>query len=390
MRETRDHGAVIADPASVAAIVEAGSAAVAAGAVEAGVESLRTAVRFADGTSATDLQVSSRLVLAEALIHSLRGLDEEGVAALHEADGIAIAEGDRTAVAQARTELGYVDFLGARYDRAEMWLTDALDFADESPSIIRKATSYLGLVESDRANYVTAVGLLQQSTESSRAAGDLRREAYGLSMLGGRISLLRDDLDTAAEQLDASIALAERDHWLAILPWPQALRGQVQLARHDTAGAAALLRQAFARACQLGDPCWEGISARGLAMVAEASGETTRAFEVLDDARARCNRLADPYVWLEGYILDAQCELGLRHGHADTEGWVDAMRQLASRTGMRELTVRSLLHGAALGHDGDAPAAALLEQTSTIRPCTDSSGHRKHGWRYDRSSRSRL
>ena len=38
--------------------------------------------------------------------------------------------------------------------------------------------------------------------------------------LAGRINLLRNDLDTAAKQLDASIELAERDHWLAILPWP--------------------------------------------------------------------------------------------------------------------------------------------------------------------------
>ena len=36
------------------------------------------------------------------------------------------------------------------------------------------------------------------------------------------------------------------------------------------------------------------------------------------------------------------------------------MRELASRTGMRELTVRALLHSAALGDAGDAAAAALL------------------------------
>ena len=77
-------------------------------------------------------------------------------------------------------------------------------------------------------------------------------------------------------------------------------------------------------------------------------------------ARTRCNRLADPYVWLDGYILDAQCELGRRHGHPDTRLWVEAMRELASRTGMRELTVRSLLHGAALGNEGDTAAATLL------------------------------
>ena len=82
MHETRDDNGTGSDPASVAAIVEAGSAAVAAGAVEAGVRSLRAAVRLADGTTVTDLRVSSRLVLAEALVHSLRGFDEEGLAAL--------------------------------------------------------------------------------------------------------------------------------------------------------------------------------------------------------------------------------------------------------------------------------------------------------------------
>ena len=88
-------------------------------------------------------------------------------------------------------------------------------------------------------------------------------------------------------------------------------------------------------------------------------GDTERAFELLADARSRCNRLADPYVWLDAYILDAQCELGRRHGHPGTVDWVESMQRLASRTAMREMIVRSLLHGAAIGMN-DAAAAALL------------------------------
>jgi hypothetical protein len=136
----------------------------------------------------------------------------------------------------------------------------------------------------------------------------------------------------------------------------------VQLARADPAGAAELLQQAFARACQLGDPCWEGMAARGLAVVAEATGDTERAFALLADARARSGRLAEPYLWLDGYILDAQCDLGRRHDHLDTALWVKTLRKLASRSGMRELTLRSLQHGAALGHAGDAAAAAVLAE----------------------------
>ena len=359
MRELRGPRTTSTDDASIEAIVEAGSGAVSAGAIEAGVQSLRTAVWLADRSGAGSLRVTARLVLAEALIHSLRGTDEEGLATLHEADRIALANHDPEAIAQARAELGYVDFLRAHYDRAEFWLTTAIDLASGAPSITAKATTYLGSVESDRANYGRAVTLLEQATVLSRSTGDQRRESFGRSMLG-RISLLRGELDAATDHLHTAIALAEHDHWLAFLPWPQALLGAVQIARADPAGAADTLQQAFARACQLGDPCWEGVSTRGLALVAEASGDSDRAFDLLADARTRCNRLANPYVWLDVHILDAQCELGRRYRHPDTPRWVETMRRLASRTGMKELIVRSMLHGAALGHDGDADAAALL------------------------------
>jgi hypothetical protein len=94
--------------------------------------------------------------------------------------------------------------------------------------------------------------------------------------------------------------------------------------------------------------------------VAEASGDAERAFAQLSDARRRANRLADPYVWLDGYILDAQCELGRRHHHADTKLWIEMLRNLSARTGMKAFALRSLIHGAALGNEADAEAADLL------------------------------
>ncbi len=362
LRERRVGDREAATHASIEALAEAGAAAVAAGATETGADSLRAAVRMSDQGDHGRLRLSTRLALAGTLVHSLRGLDEEGMAALLAADDIAAGLDDAAAMAEARAELGYVDFLRARYDRAEVWLSQARDLGAGDPAVAAKATTYLGSVESDRADYVSALLHLAEGKRLAGLSGDGRRAAYAAAMLG-RVHLLRGDLAEAEAELDTAVGLSVREHWLAFLPWPQALRGQLELARGDASRSAEVLDQAFARACQLRDPCWEGISGRGLALAAEARGETDLAFELLADARVRSNRWSDPYVWLDGYILDAQCTLGLRHGHPETADWVDALRLLASRTGMRELNVRSMLHGAVLGREGEAEAAARLARS---------------------------
>lgn len=344
---------------SIQAVTEAGVAAVSAGALVAGVSSFENAVGLADRGGVDSERISTRLVLAEALIHTLGGLDEAGLTILTEAERIAVAHGDREATTRVQAEVGYVDFLRARYDRAERSLTQVLAEDATSPSVRAKAMTYLGSVASDRAEYPRAVALLHGAVRASREVDEPRREAFALSMLG-RVGLLRGDLAGATELLAAAGDLAERDHWLSFLPWPQALLGQAWLSLGDLDAAGRALEQSFARACQIGDPCWEGISARGLALLAEAHGEVDQAFAVLLDARARANRLADPYVWLDVHILDALCEIGRRHRHPLTASWADAMLDRASRTGMRELTVRAMLHGTASGLHEDAEAAALL------------------------------
>ena len=361
------------DVNAIAAVTEAGTAAVSAGATAAGLASYETAVRLADRAEVHSLRVETRLVLAEALVHSLGGLDEEGVATLTDAERIALADGDAEGVARARAELGYVDFLRARYDRAERRLTQVLDGSEDSATRA-KALTYLGSVASDRADYPLATRLLTESTQLSRELSEPRREAYGLSMLG-RIGLLRGDLDEAERWLRESLAVTEADHWVSFRPWPQALLGQVSLSRGDVAAATPCLEQSYARACQIGDPCWEGIAARGLALVTEATGDVDGAMARLLDARARSTRLADPYVWLDVHILDALCEVGIRHGDARAGTWVEDMHERSSRTGMRELTVRAMLHGAALGDRADAEMAAILaaEIDNPCSPAPDAS-----------------
>src|SRR5437763_3378616 len=132
LREPRYAPDEIADEPTVRAVVEAGSAAVSAGAVAAGVASLRAAGRLADRAGTPQLRTGARLILAEALIHTLGGFDEEGLARLCEAEEIPLATDRPDAAARARAEFGYVDFLRGRYDRAERWLTNSLAYAEGS------------------------------------------------------------------------------------------------------------------------------------------------------------------------------------------------------------------------------------------------------------------
>lgn len=356
-RRTTSAGA--SGAAAIEAVIEAGVAAVAAGAAQAGIDSLRSAVRLADLAEMTPLRVAARLSLAEALIHALGGLDESGLAALHEADGIALETGDRAGVAQARAELGYVDFLRGRYARAEHWLQESLRFCDGDTATRAKATTYLGAAASDRADYPSALTHLQVGHELGGRSERSRVQAYAAAMIG-RVHLLRGAWEDAVRWLETSLELATGAHWLAFLPWPQALLGEALNATGAVDEAGSVLAQAFARACQLGDPCWEGMSARGLALVARARGQVDVAFETLVDARARGSRRADGYAWLDVHILDALCSLGVEQGHPGTGAWVAQMVEAAARAEMRELSVRALRHAAALGDEGAAQAAALL------------------------------
>ena len=141
--------------------------------------------------------------------------------------------------AQARAELGYVDFLRARYDRAERWLDQVLARAErDSPSARAKAMTYLGSVASDRGDYPQASALLEGGPGLPRRG---RAPARGLRPVDARPGQPAPRRPRRrGDQLDAAVDLAERDHWLSFLPWPQALLGQVALARATSPGAAEL------------------------------------------------------------------------------------------------------------------------------------------------------
>jgi DNA-binding SARP family transcriptional activator len=283
--------------AAARAQLEAGQAAIKAGAVDGGLQCLRRAVLDARDARDPALQTDALVALGSALIHAVRGHDEEAAAALHEALAIG------TAPAAAR-ELGYVELLRGRYDRARRWLEHAAELAHDDVAEHGRIASSLGVVLTDTAHYERAIEELNRSLRLSAEAGDGARMAFTLAMLG-RAHLLRDELGPAAAAIDESLERARHANWTALAPWPEALRGDVDLAVGATDSAVERYEHAFALACQLGDPCWEGIAARGIGRAAAARDEIDKALEWLTAARTRCVRLPDAWLWIEAYTLDA-------------------------------------------------------------------------------------
>ncbi|MGV3572270.1 MAG: BTAD domain-containing putative transcriptional regulator [Ramlibacter sp.] len=347
----------VSGPAAVRAQVEAGEAAMRAGAIDAGVECLRRAVADADRLRNDALRAHARLALGSALVHAVRGRDEEGAVALHEA--LAIAE-PRTPqqTAHACRELGYIEFLRGQYERAAAWVERGMAHAG-ADALQRSALLTLqGSIASDTAHYAGALESLAAAVQGAVEVGDERQRAYALSMIG-RVHLLRGEPDLAAQALDASIVLA-RNGWTAFLPWPQSLRAEVDLELGASARAADGFDAAFTLGCQFGDPCWEALAGRGRARVAQRRGEVDRARSLLQDALARSAREPDTYAWTRAYVLDALCGLAVRNGLADAAAAVQELQSLASRCGMREMLVRAHLHAASLGSEGAATSAQLL------------------------------
>jgi DNA-binding SARP family transcriptional activator len=342
--------------AAAIAQLEAGDAALAAGVLEAGLQCLRRAVSDARGARDAELQARALVALGSALVHGARGRDEEAAAALHEALGLALRFDLPAHGAAASRELGYVEFLQGRYERAEGWLSRAAEVAGDHAAERGRIGSVLGSVLSDTARYPAAVERLSEARDCSERAGNGREAAFALAMLG-RVHLLRGDLASAAATLDESLDTARRASWLAFAPWPESLRGDVDLANGDVDAAAERYEHAFASGCQLGDACWEAIAARGIGLVAARRGRVQMGLEWLREARRRRARLPDTYLWVEAYTLDALCSVAVEHDLPAAPAWVDELGQLAGRTGMRELVARAYAHRARLG-DASALTAA--------------------------------
>jgi DNA-binding SARP family transcriptional activator len=352
-------GLPVSGRAAAASQLEAGRAAIVAGAVEAGIDCLRRAAAEAASCGAADLRGRAMAALGSALIHSVRGRDEEGVVLLHEAILFAERAGDRGTAVTAHRELGFVEVQAGRRATADTFLATAGELA-ETDDEIAAVLAMRGMNASDMGDYRVAFGYLHESIERAAKCSGHRQQAWSLSILA-RAHLLRGEHSQAGWALDDALTLVRQQRWMAFLPWPQSFKAELDLRAGRTERAADELEHAWALACQLGDPCWEGVAARGLGLLNQDRGDPAAAAAWFAEALARCSQVSDRYQWVHAYVLDAMIGAALDQGdQTRASRLVDVLVTLAARCDLRELVVRAHVHRHRLGDAAALPAARLL------------------------------
>jgi len=322
---------------------------------------LRRAAEEAERAEDRLLHADVLRTLGSALVHSVRGFDGEGAVVLHRALATAKAAGSTSLVAEILRELAFVDVQAGRHASADRALREATTAAETvgDPALWAGLLAIRGMNEADLGRHEIAAGLLTESAQTARSAGRRRQEAWSTGVLA-RSLLLAGRVEQARAAAERSIDICDRDRWNAFLPWPQALRahclaadGQWDQARDDA-------EQAFALACQLGDPCWEGMAGRAIALVALHDGGGTVAMEWVTDAQRRSDRVSDRYVWVSGYVTLAHLEIAARLQPDLVLPLARRLYQDAVRADLPEFTAWALIYQAEAGDTAQLPLARAV------------------------------
>jgi len=344
--------------ATARARLETGQSAVNAGSFEPGVKALARAAAEAKACGDRELEADAWLALGTALVHSARGRDEEGADALIRAAALAEADHRGDVAAGAHRELAYTDILQARYARCAQRLDRAAGLA-ESEEELAGIEAMRGLVAADTGAHERALAHLGRSVELAERAGSRQQAAFSLAFVG-RSRFLRQESTEARSALERSVALANEASWVAFKPWPEAWLAEAELAAGDIGAGRQRFEQAWALACELGDPCWEGAAGQGLGRIACLEGKVSGGLRLLEEARRVAASYPDAYMWVEAYALAELASAAVKAEDRRARGWIEDLSSLAARTGMRELAVRAWLLRARLGDPRAPESAAVL------------------------------
>ena len=333
-RTTSSPAAGVSPVVFVNSLIQSGKAALSAGAIDAGIDCLRRAVTDSEKISDTHLQCGAMLELGTALVHSIRGYDDEGSVLLRQALELARTSGTATMASTALRELGYIEALAGRRPSAALYLSEAESLANEQEALtgIHGAIGFnlvdWGKLGEGLEHYNTAL-------DFARGAGNCRREIWSLG-LGARGHIAAGRPDQAEIWLNECLRLVKEQQWNAFSPWPIALLAEARLMQNALpAEVRPMLEEAFALSCQLQDPCWEGAVSRTLGLADAADGNLPSAMAWLKEASKRCMRDTNRYIALQVDILESQARISrdqcqFEQANAIAREWI----ALAARTHM--------------------------------------------------------
>jgi DNA-binding SARP family transcriptional activator len=358
--------------------IDAGQAALAAGAATAGLEHLRDAVRLATKRADDHLQATALFALGGGLVHAFAAHAVEGTEALREAVRLARRAGDRGLAAEALRDLAFVENTSGRVEQARRFLAAAEDAAGGDPRALSSVRGIEGMVLGDRGEHGRAAGVLRRSARLAESTGRLRQAAWSTS-IASRSLLLRGDLEAAAEAAELSAQLAGEERWIAMLPWMDAILAELDLEAGRVADAERRLRGAWSMSNVLGDWCWQGMTARGLGLAAFARGDLRGAIGWLDEAVRRAERDHDRYVWVHAWVQDGVCRVTVPAGLPRARADVARLATIATSSRQPDFTVRADLHRAALGvpgaRDRARAVAATLDNPALARMAARKAAH---------------
>lgn len=342
--------------------LQAGEAAIRAGAVSAGLDCLRRAALEAHSCGDVTLKLDAVAALGAALLHSGRNAQEEAGIALHETIELASRVGSPRHEAQACYELAWLEFLAARYGRAEQWLERARAAAGDDGGLMAAITWVTAKTQMETGHHDAALASFDEAVELARRAGDDFRLGFALASKARSYLQLEAWVEAAATARE-SITGLQQASILGLIPLPEVFLAEAILYDSDDAEEAAEVAQhAFALAGEIGDVTMLSLAERAVGVVAASQGQSDDAIEHLHRAWRRMVDSPD-HTWSMAYVLDALCGVGVDAGHPDVARWVDELEALAGRSGMPEMLAHAYLHRAALGDAEAVAVAASIAET---------------------------
>ena len=339
----------------------AGKAALDAGSADAGVETLRRAAEEAGRARDPRVLADVLAALGSALVHAIRGFDGEGAVVLNRALIAARSAGSQRLVTEILRELAFVDVQAGRHASAARALDEASAQAEAAgdAALSARVLAIRGMNEADQGQHDAAVRLLAHSAQLAAAAGSRRQEAWSAGVMA-RSLLLAGQAGEARAAAEHSIGICGQERWNAFLPWPQGLRAQCLAAAGQCGEARDDAEHAFALACQLGDPCWEGMAGRALALLALHTGDGAAAAEWITDAQRRCDRVPDRYVWVSGFVALGRLEIAAREQPGLVAPLARRLYRDALRMDLPEFTAWALIYQAEAGDVANLALARTL------------------------------